>query len=257
MSKKIAAGADAIVLDVKTGTGAFMKTLEDSFALAQEMVDIGTNVGRNTIAVISDMDQPLGYAVGNALEVEEAVETLKGNGPKDLLELCIVLGSQMLLLSGIVDDENKARIMLEETIKTGSAYEKFKEFVKAQGGDVSVIENTDLLPKAKHVIEVKVDKEGYINKIVANEIGIAALILGAGRETKESTIDPAVGIVIKEKVGTFVKKGDVIAYIHTNDLEKAKEAEKKLLEAYHIEENKGEDRPLVFGIVSKDGIKRF
>ncbi|GFR34288.1 pyrimidine-nucleoside phosphorylase [Thermobrachium celere] len=257
MSKKIAAGADAIVLDVKTGTGAFMKTLEDSFELAQEMVDIGTNVGRNTIAVISDMDQPLGYAVGNALEVKEAVETLKGHGPEDLLELCIVLGTQMLLLAGKAKTEEEARKMLQETITSGSAYEKFKEFVKAQGGDVSVIEDLELLPKAEHVIEVKSDREGYITKIVADQIGIAALILGAGRETKESSIDPAVGIVIKEKVGSYVKKGDVIAYLYVNDLNKAKISEQKLLEAYHIEEKKPEERPLIFGIVTKDGIKRF
>lgn len=257
MSKKIAAGADAIVLDVKTGTGAFMKTLEDSFALAQEMVDIGTNVGRNTIGVISDMDQPLGYAVGNALEVKEAVETLKGHGPKDLLELCVVLGSQMLLLANSAKTEEEARKMLEETIETGAAFEKLKEFIKAQGGDISVIDNTELLPKAKEIIEVKAEKEGYITKIVANEIGIAALILGAGRETKESSIDPAVGIVIKEKVGSYVKKGDVLAYLHVNDTSKVEEAKNKLIEAYHIEDEKGEERPLIFGIVSKEGIKRF
>lgn len=257
MSKKIAAGADAIVLDVKTGTGAFMKTLEDSFALAQEMVDIGTNVGRNTIGVISDMDQPLGYAVGNALEVKEAVETLKGHGPKDLLELCIVLGSQMLLLANRAKTEEEARRMLEETIETGAAFEKLKEFIKAQGGDTAVIDNTELLPKANQIIEVKAETEGYITKIVANEIGIAALILGAGRETKESSIDPAVGIVIKEKVGSYVKKGDVLAYLHVNDTSKVEEAKKKLIEAYHIETEKGEERPLIFGIVSKDGIKKF
>lgn len=257
MSKKIAAGADAIVLDVKTGTGAFMKTLEDSFALAQEMVDIGTNVGRNTIGVISDMDQPLGYAVGNALEVKEAVETLKGHGPKDLLELCVVLGSQMLLLANRTKTEEEARKLLEETIETGAAFEKLKEFIKAQGGDTTVIDNTDLLPKASQVIEVKADKEGYITKIVANEIGIAALILGAGRETKESSIDPAVGIVIKEKVGSYVKKGDVLAYLHVNDTRKVEEATRKLIEAYHIENEKGLERPLIFGIVSKDGIKTF
>ncbi|MBZ4662384.1 MAG: pyrimidine-nucleoside phosphorylase [Caloramator sp.] len=257
MSKKIAAGADAIVLDVKTGTGAFMKTLDDSFELAQEMVDIGTNVGRNTIAVISDMDQPLGFAVGNALEVKEAVETLKGQGPEDLLELCIVLGTQMLLLAGKAKTEDEARKMLQETITSGAAYEKFKEFVKAQGGDISVIEDLELLPKAQHIIEVKADREGYITKIIADQIGISALILGAGRETKESPIDPAVGIIIKEKVGSYVKKGDVIAYLHANDLNKAKVAEQKLLEAYHIEQQKLEERPLIFGIVTKDGIKRF
>jgi pyrimidine-nucleoside phosphorylase len=163
----------------------------------------------------------------------------------------------MLLLAGKAKTEDEARKMLQETITSGAAYEKFKEFVKAQGGDISVIEDLELLPKAQHIIEVKADREGYITKIIADQIGISALILGAGRETKESPIDPAVGIIIKEKVGSYVKKGDVIAYLHANDLNKAKVAEQKLLEAYHIEQQKLEERPLIFGIVTKDGIKRF
>jgi pyrimidine-nucleoside phosphorylase len=183
MSKKIAAGADAIVLDVKTGAGAFMKTLDDSFALAQEMVDIGTNVGRNTIAIVSDMDEPLGFAVGNALEVKEAIDTLKGKGPKDLYELCMTLGSYMLILAKKADNVETAREILEDTIRTGAALNKFKEFVAAQGGDPEVIDNPELLPKAEHIIEFKAEESGYVNKIVAIEVGLAALVLGAGRDS--------------------------------------------------------------------------
>lgn len=257
MSKKIAAGADAIVLDVKTGTGAFMKTVDDSFNLAKEMVDIGTHVGRNTIAIVSDMDEPLGFAVGNALEVIEAVDTLKGNGPKDLYDLCIELGSNMLLLSEVAKDKNTAKKMLENSVKSGKALEKFKEFVKAQGGDISVIENTNLLPASKYDFEVKADRDGYVSKIIADEIGLAALSVGAGRETKESAIDPAVGVVIKKKVGDKVNKGENIAIIYANNIEKAKEAEFRIKNAYHYSEIKPEKRPLIFGVVTKDGIERY
>lgn len=257
MSKKIAAGADCIVLDVKTGTGAFMKTVEDSFALAKEMVDIGTSVGRSTVAVISDMDQPLGFAVGNALEVKEAIDTLKGHGPEDLYELCMTLGSEMLVLAGRAKNSAEAREKLEQTIKDGSAFEKFKEFIKAQGGDVSMIENPELLPKAKYEMEIKSRYDGYVSKIVADEIGLAALMLGAGRETKESKIDLSVGIVLKEKVGACVKRGDVIARIYANDMDKARQAEEKIHDAYHITAAPSEKRPLIFGIVTKDEIKKF
>jgi len=257
MSKKIAAGADAIVLDVKTGAGAFMKTLDDSFALAQEMVDIGTNVGRNTVAIVSDMDEPLGYAVGNALEVKEAIDTLKGQGPKDLYELCMTLGSYMLVLAKKANDVETARKILEDTIKTGAALNKFKEFVAAQGGDPQVIDNPDLLPKAQHVIEFKAEKSGYVNKIVAMEVGLAALVLGAGRETKESQIDLAVGVVLNKKVGDYVEKGEPLAYIHVNDLNKLKDCEERLRKAFEISDEKPAKRPLIFGVVTKDGIQRF
>jgi len=257
MSKKIAAGADAIVLDVKTGTGAFMKTVDDSFNLAKEMVDIGTHVGKNTIAIVSDMDEPLGFAVGNALEVAEAVETLKGNGPKDLYDLCIELGSNMLLLSKVANDKNTAKKMLEDSVRSGKALEKFKEFVKAQGGDISVIENTDLLPASKYSFEVKADRDGYVSKIIADEIGLAALSVGAGRETKESVVDPAVGVVIRKKVGDKVNKGESIATIYANNIEKAKEAEFRIKNAYHYSDIKPEKRPLIFGVVTKDGIERY
>jgi pyrimidine-nucleoside phosphorylase len=257
MSKKIAAGADAIVLDVKTGAGAFMKTLDDSFALAQEMVDIGTNVGRNTIAIVSDMDEPLGFAVGNALEVKEAIDTLKGKGPKDLYELCMTLGSYMLILAKKADNVETAREILEDTIRTGAALNKFKEFVAAQGGDPEVIDNPELLPKAEHIIEFKAEESGYVNKIVAIEVGLAALVLGAGRETKESQIDLAVGVVLNKKVGDYVEKGEPLAYIHVNDISKLKDCEERLKRAFQITKEKPEHRPLIFGVVTKEGIQRY
>ena len=248
MSKKIAAGADAIVLDVKVGDGAFMKNAEDAKLLATEMVDIGTNVGRNTIAIISDMDQPLGYAVGNALEVKEAIETLKGNGPKDLFELCLTLGSNMVVLAKKAETAEQAREMLLETISSGKALEKLKQFVKAQGGDETVIDNTDKLPKAKYVVEVKADRAGKVSKIHAENIGLIAMELGAGRATKDSVIDLAVGIVLNKKREDEVKAGDVIAYVHANDMEKAEKAVSKILENYEISET-APSIPLIYGIV--------
>ena len=248
MSKKIAAGADAIVLDVKVGDGAFMKNAEDAKLLATEMVDIGTNVGRNTIAIISDMDQPLGYAVGNALEVKEAIETLKGNGPKDLFELCLTLGSNMVVLAKKAETAEQAREMLLETISSGKALEKLKQFVKAQGGDETVIDDTDKLPKAKYVVEVKADRAGKVSKIHAENIGLIAMELGAGRATKDSVIDLAVGIVLNKKREDEVKVGDVIAYVHANDMEKAEKAVSKILENYEISET-APSIPLIYGIV--------
>lgn len=249
MSKKIASGSDAIVLDVKAGDGAFMKTPEDAKELAREMVDIGNNVGRKTIAVISDMDQPLGFAIGNALEVIEAIELLKGNGPKDLLELTLTLGSNMLVLSGKVKDEEEGRSLLLENINNGKAVQKLKEFVKAQGGDESFVDDYEKFPKAKHIIEVKSEKEGYINKIHAEKLGLIAMELGAGRATKESTIDLAVGMKLTKKRGDKVEKGDVIAYVYANDLDKAEKAKKNLLENIIIEESKGKDLPLIYDII--------
>ena len=216
MSKKIAAGADAIVLDVKSGEGAFMKTLEDSKALAESMVAIGNEVGRKTMAIISDMSQPLGNAIGNALEVVEAIETLKGEGPKDLTELCLVLGSQMVVVGGKAETLEEARIMLENVIKDGSALELFGDLIGAQGGDKAVIHDPTLLPTAKFQIPVTASRSGYITKMEADDIGIAAMLLGAGRATKEDEIDLAVGIVLKKKIGEAVEEGEPIAVIHAN-----------------------------------------
>lgn len=219
MSKKIAAGADAIVLDVKTGSGAFMKTLDDAEALAHAMVRIGNNVGRNTMAIISDMSQPLGNAFGNALELKEAIATLKGNGPKDLTELVLTLGSQMVVLAEQATSLDEARQMLIDAIKTGKALNKFKTFLSNQGGDDSIVDSPEKLPSAKYQVEFKAKKDGYITEIIANEIGVASMMLGAGRQTKEDVIDLGVGIVLNKKVGEHVEKGENILTIHTNTKE--------------------------------------
>ena len=219
MSKKIAAGADAIVLDVKTGSGAFMKTLDDAEALAHAMVRIGNNVGRNTMAIISDMSQPLGNAIGNALELKEAIATLKGNGPKDLTELVLTLGSQMVVLAEQATSLDEARQMLIDAIKTGKALNKFKTFLSNQGGDDSIVDSPEKLPSAKYQVEFKAKKDGYITEIIANEIGVASMMLGAGRQTKEDVIDLGVGIVLNKKVGEHVEKDENILTIHTNTKE--------------------------------------
>ncbi|OAS87524.1 pyrimidine-nucleoside phosphorylase [Metabacillus litoralis] len=216
MSKKIAAGADAIVLDVKTGAGAFMKDLEDSKELAKAMVDIGNLVGRRTMAVISDMSQPLGYAIGNALEVKEAIDTLSGKGPTDLEELCLTLGSYMVLLAEKAKTLDEARSMLVEVMSNGDALKTLKIFLEAQGGDGSVVDHPDTLPQAKFIVELEAEQEGYVSEIIADSVGTAAMLLGAGRATKESQIDLAVGLILNKKIGDFVKKGESLVTIHSN-----------------------------------------
>lgn len=249
MSKKLAAGADAIVLDVKTGSGAFMKTEEDSFLLAKEMTKIGNGAGRKTVAVVSDMDEPLGLAVGNALEVKEAIETLKGNGPKDFVKLCLTLGAQMLIVGGKAGNQEDAKKMLLQTIKDGSALKKLADFVSAQGGDAAAVYDTELLPKASLLEELKAEQEGYVAHIACDEVGVASLLLGGGRETKESEIDLAVGIVLCKKVGDFVKKGESLAIIHANDATKLTTAKKRLAQAYTFSECAVEKKPLIRGII--------
>lgn len=216
MSKKIAAGADAIVLDVKTGDGAFMKTQEDAEELAHAMVRIGNHVGRKTIAIISDMSQPLGFAIGNALEVKEAIETLQGKGPKDLTELVLTLGSQMVILAGKAKTSEEAKEMLLDAIHSGKALAKFKEFLANQGGDASIVDDLTKLPQAKYKIELPAKQFGYISRMVADEIGVASMILGAGRATKEDVIDLAVGLVLHKKVGDKVEEGESILTIYSN-----------------------------------------
>lgn len=216
MSKKIAAGADAIVLDVKTGDGAFMKTQEDAEELAHAMVRIGNHVGRKTIAIISDMSQPLGFAIGNALEVKEAIETLQGKGPKDLTELVLTLGSQMVILAGKAKTSEEAKEMLLDVIHSGKALAKFKEFLANQGGDASIVDDLTKLPQAKYKIELPAKQSGYISRMVADEIGVASMILGAGRATKEDVIDLAVGLVLHKKVGDKVEEGESILTIYSN-----------------------------------------
>lgn len=249
MSKKLAAGADAIVLDVKTGSGAFMKKEEDSLALAKEMVAIGNGAGRRTYAVISDMDQPLGCAIGNALEVKEAIDTLRGQGPADFTQLCMTLGSYMLLAGGIALEEKEARDRLQQVIADGSALNKLAEFVEAQGGDKRAIYDTDLLPKAGIVEEILAPAEGFIAQNKCDEIGICSLLLGGGRETKESVIDLSVGFVLHKKVGDFVKKGDSLATVHANDQAKLQEAKSRFLQAYTISDKMAQKRPLICDVI--------
>jgi pyrimidine-nucleoside phosphorylase len=245
MSKKIAAGADAIVLDVKTGEGAFMKTQEDARALAKSMVAIGKQVGRNTMAVISDMSQPLGFAIGNSLEVIEAIETLKGKGPEDLTELCLVLGSKMIVAGGKADSIDEAREMLKAVIADGSALELFGKLIEAQGGNAAIIHDTSLLPKANYQIEVPALASGYVTKMEADDIGVAAMLLGAGRATKEDEIDLAVGIVLTKKIGDTVEKGETLAIIHSNteDVERSV----SLIQKHVFIGEKAVERPQLIG----------
>ncbi|MCI9651405.1 MAG: thymidine phosphorylase, partial [Lachnospiraceae bacterium] len=249
MSKKLAAGADAIVLDVKTGSGAFMKQEAEAKALAEEMVKIGKNAGRRTVAVISDMDQPLGFAVGNALEVREAIETLRGNGPEDFLELCLTLGSQMLMAGGKAESAREAEEMLRAVIADGSALGKLAEFVEAQGGDGSAVYHPELLPQAAIQEPVAAPESGYLSRIVCDEVGICSLILGGGRETKESEIDLSVGLVLCKKVGDYVEAGEPLAVIHANDADRAEQARARYLKACTIAGEAPERMPFIKNIL--------
>jgi pyrimidine-nucleoside phosphorylase len=254
MSKKIASGSDVIVLDVKTGSGAFMKSFDDSLALAKEMVQIGTIAGRQTYAVITDMNQPLGNAVGNTLEVIEAIDTLKGEGPKDLLEVSITLASYMLLGAGIAITIEEATQLLWQTIKDKSALNKLAQFIQAQGGDQDAVYDTNLLPKAKLQAEILSPKDGYVSYIHTDEVGMTSLILGGGRETKESVIDLSVGILIHKKLGDRVMKNESLATLYANDTNKLEVAKQRFLSAYVIEKEKPEDHPYIYAIVTKDGV---
>lgn len=245
MSKKIASGANAIVLDVKTGSGAFMKELEKSRELAEAMVEIGNQLGRRTMAVISDMNQPLGYAVGNALEVKEAIDMLKGDGPDDLRELCLVLGSQMVYLANEAKSLADARARLEEAIASGKALETLKLFIAGQGGDASVVDERTKLPQARWQIEVKAQASGYVKSITANRIGTAAMMLGAGRATKDSPIDLAVGVVLAKKMGDFVEQGETLAVIHSNR-EQVDDVITMIEEAYSFTTERTEAPPLIY-----------
>jgi len=254
MSKKIASGSDVIVLDVKTGSGAFMKSFEDSLALAKEMVQIGTIAGRNTYAVITDMNQPLGNAVGNTLEVIEAINTLKGNGPKDLLEVSITLASYMLVGAGRAKSVEEATKLLHQTIRDKSALNKLAEFISAQGGNSAAVYDTELLVKADISEEVVSPSDGFVTNIHTDEVGMTSLILGGGRETKDSVIDLSVGILIHKKLGDSVIKGESLATLYANDSNKLKEAKKRLLGAYMIGNEKPNTHPYIYAVVTKDGV---
>lgn len=250
MSKKIASGADRIVLDVKTGDGAFMQELQDAKELATAMVSIGNEVGRQTMAIISDMSQPLGRAIGNGLEVKEAIETLKGNGPNDLTELCLTLGSQMMILGEKAKTMQEAREILTEKITNGSALQTFKTFVEAQGGNPNVVDDDSLLPQASYQVKLLAKQSGYISRMKANEIGTAAMLLGAGRATKDSVIDLSVGIVLHKKVGDKIKEGEPVLTMHSNT-ENIMDVKEKLYEAIEVSSEKPESHPLIYETITK------
>ncbi|MCT4632737.1 MAG: pyrimidine-nucleoside phosphorylase [Firmicutes bacterium] len=257
MSKKLAAGSDAIVLDVKVGSGAFMKTIEDAIELGKEMVEIGQIMDKNTIAIITDMEQPLGFAIGNALEVKEAIDTLNNEGPEDLTELCVKLGSNMVYLGGGADSVEAAEKLIREKLANGEAFEKFKEFISIQGGNVDVINDPSKLPSADHVREIKSDVEGYLETIKSDSVGIAAMKLGAGRETLDSVLDMSAGIILNKKVGDKINKGDVIATLYTNTQSKLDESEKMFLDAITITKDEVASRKLIKAIVNRDGVQKF
>jgi len=256
MSKKLAAGSDSIVLDVKCGSGAFMKSREEAEKLAKAMVEIGTMAGRKTRAVITDMNEPLGCKVGNALEVEEAIEVLSlkslenlDRGLKRLVDVCLTLASYMLMGADDSYDFDSAKKRCTEMIVSGKALEKLKEFAANQGGDPTCIDDTSKLPKAKYVVPVYFEEEGYVTDCINAEVGMTSLILGGGRATKESEIDLAVGIDIRKHIGDYVKKDDIFAYIYSNDEEKTKEAIKRFKNAYKLTDTKPEINNVVYGVI--------
>lgn len=245
MSKKIAAGSDGIVLDVTTGSGAFMKETEDAKELARLMIKIGKNAGRKMAALVTDMDEPLGFAIGNSIEVIEAIETLKGNGPKDLVHVCVELAAAMLYL-GDKGSVEECRELAKDAISSGKALGKLKEMVKAQGGDAGVIENTEYFQKASVAYEVKSDKNGYISKMDARQIGICAMMLGAGRETKDSVIDLSAGIKLCKKTGDYVAAGETLGVFYTNNLEAVHKTEATFLEAFEYSMEAVDKRELIY-----------
>ena len=257
MSKKIASGSDAIVLDVKVGSGAFMTNYEEALKLAKLLVEIGNGMDRETIAYITHMDQPLGNAVGNILELEEAIQTLKGQGPKDFLELCLTLGSEMILLAGLTDHRSKAIKLLEEKISSGSALDKFRELIIAQGGDPKPIDKPDFFKEAKHFAEVIALDKGFITKLDAKIVGEVSMLLGAGRQKQDDSIDLSAGIRLNKKIGDYVEKGDSIAVLHTNNEAVLTETIEIAQTAIEIQGEKPIQKPLIISRVSKEGVKSF
>ena len=256
MSKKLAAGSDCILLDVKTGSGAFMKTLDDSIKLAQTMVAIGEGAGRRTVALITDMDTPLGFGIGNSIEVMESMDVLKGHGPADLTEVSLQLAANMLYLVGKGTPE-ECREMAEKVIADGSAFETFCTMVKAQGGDDAVLRDYDKFARAPYKAEVLADRDGYIVKMNAEEVGVTSVVLGAGRETKESDIDFSAGLILHKKYGDAVKKGENLVTLYTSKEESLKEAERMYREAVIIGDAQPEKEPLVYARVEKDKVEKY
>jgi pyrimidine-nucleoside phosphorylase len=257
MSKKLAAGADAIVLDVTTGSGAFMQEYKDALKLGKIMVDIGLELGKETVAVVSNMDEPLGFTIGNSLEVIEAIDILKNKGPEDLRNLCLVLGAHMLKLGGAVKSYEEGKNRLERILQEGAAFNKFKEMVIAHGGNPEIIDRPELLTVAKHYTTIKTDRSGYVQKIDSRLIGESAMLLGAGREKKESKIDLSVGIVLKKKVGSKVNIKEDLAEVYYNDSENLKEAKNKLFSSFVIGDKKPKKLPLILAAISKEGVKEW
>lgn len=256
MSKKLSEGIDGLVLDVKTGSGAFIKRYGDSLSLAKAMIDIGTSLGVETVALITDMDQPLGMAIGNSLEVKEAIDTLKGKGPEDLLKITLELGAWMLRLASGSDIE-KGRKTLKANLENGEALKKFKEMISIQGGNPDVVDKPDLLPSSKVKLEIRSEKEGYIERIDAESVGRAAAILGAGRERIDSVIDHSAGIILIKKIGDFLKKNEPFAIFHTKDDSKIEEAKELLLSAFSFTNKKPEKGPLIRALLTKEGLVTY
>ncbi len=258
MSKKLAAGADGIVLDVKTGAGAFMPAYADAVALAKTMVGIGEGAGRKCTAYLTGMAQPLGFAIGNAVEVREAIDTLNGTGPSDLTELVLALGGEMLSLAGIADSRAEASQLLQASLATGKAASKFQDLIEAQGGNPDVVKNPDLLPRAKQPVALKSDRSGFVREINALEAGMAAKILGAGRQTKEEEIDLSIGIVLKKKVGDSVEPGETLAVLYTDgNHNKIEPASIRLIDAYTISPDNVNARRLIQARVAVDSIEEY
>jgi pyrimidine-nucleoside phosphorylase len=246
MSKKIAAGSQSIVLDVKTGLGAFLHSIEEARSLAELMVSIGEMAGRKIVALLSDMNQPLGNAVGNSLEVCEAIDTLNGGGPADFREHCLVLSAHMLLMGGISTNLGDGRIIAENSIRTGTAFKKFKSLVSAQGGDVSFVDDPSKFPRANYIENIRAHKSGYVSQVHARLIGEASVVLGAGRLKKGDCIDHSVGLVIHRKVGDFIEKGDLIYSIHANSIDKMVTAKQYLTDAFIIQDESIPALPLFY-----------
>ncbi len=249
MSKKLAAGAKSIVLDVKVGSGAFMKTAEDARALAEKMTSIGKHNGRNVRAVLTNMDEPLGYGIGNSIEVMEALSVLRGEGPDDLRDVCVALASEMLsLVHGWSSEESRARV--DDVLTSGKALQTFKSWIEAQGGDTGVIYDENLFPSCEFSAPVTADRSGYVSAIDAESVGICSVMLGAGRAEKKDTIDYGAGIVLKKKVGDFIEEGDVIAELYTNRKEAIDAVAEKLKDSYSVSEEKVEVKPVIIDIIS-------
>ena len=251
MSKKLASGAEAIVLDVKTGGGAFMRTVDEARKLASLMVKIGRHLGRNTVAVITDMDRPLGMAVGNGLEMREAIEGLTGKIPYNdpLMQVSFVLAGRLLMLSNIASTQEEAEIMLKKAVEDGSGFTRLRSMLEEMGGDVRYVDDPNLLVRTKRIVPIYKDCTGYIKKLDAKSIGLAALLLGAGREKAGDTVDPAVGILMKKRCGDRIEKDEPIAYMYVNDETNLDEAVSKLVNAVCVADEKPEDEALVYDII--------